>query len=151
MLARTTQYLEGDPDSLPALYLAGALSWLIPARKNQALSYFRAGFKEGREQGIALDVLMELFYRAGAEEIDAEESVRWLNDLAPRGTDPHAFLKWVQTWESLLGSDSPAYRALCGIAKVRTLQRLNKPIQELKSLATGLQIRPHPPLKKRPA
>lgn len=150
MLARTTQHLEGDPDSLPALYLAGALSWLIPARKNQALSYFRAGFKEGREQGIALDTLIGLFYRAGAE-IDAEEAVRWLNGLAPRGTDPHAFLKWVQTWESLLGSDSPAYRALHGIAKVRALHRLHKPIQELKSLAAGLQIRPNPTLKKRPA
>jgi ATP-dependent DNA helicase RecQ len=154
MLARATRHLEGDPDSLPALYLAGALSWQIPARKNQALSYFRAGFKEGRQQGIVLATLLGLFYHDGAE-IDAEEAVRWLNGLAPHKSDPGTLLNWVQTWEPLLGGDSAAYRALSGIAKVRVLHRLSGPLQKLKALATGLQVPPlpvpHPPLKKRPA
>ena len=146
MLARTTQHLEGDPDSLPALYLAGALSWQIPARQNQALGYFRAGFKEGRQQGLAQETLLELFYRAGAE-IDAEEAVRWLNDFITRFTTPVGLLKWVQRWELLLGRDSSAYRALSSIARVRALHRLSGPLQELKSLATKLQTprpeRPH--------
>ena len=58
MLARVTRHLEGDPTSLPALYLAGALSWQIPARQPQAFSYFRTGFKEGRQQGLALDTIV---------------------------------------------------------------------------------------------
>ncbi len=158
MLARATRHLEGDPTSLPALYLVGALSWQVPTRQNQALGYLRAGFKEGRQQGLTLDALLELFYRAGAE-IDAEDAVRWLNDLAPRTTDPGALLRWAQTLEPLLGSDSPAYRALYAIAKARALQRLSGPFQELKTLASGWPIPPtgtphqHPapslPLKKR--
>jgi hypothetical protein len=139
MLARATRHLEGDPTSLPALYLAGALSWQIPARQRQAFSYFRTGFEEGRRQGLTLDTLLVLFYRAGAE-IDAEEAVRWLNDLALRTTDPGVLLRRVQTWEPLLGSDSPAYRALYGIAKVRALHRLSGPLQQLKILATEWQI-----------
>ncbi len=141
MLARATRHLEGDPTSLPALYLAGALSWQIPARQRQAFSYFRTGFKEGRQQGLTLDTLLVLFYRAGAE-IDAEEAVRWLNDLNLCTTDPGALLRWIQTCEPLLGRDSPAYRALYGIAKVRTLRRLSDPLQQLKTLATKWQIPP---------
>ncbi len=107
---------------------------------------------------IALDTLLGLFYHDGAQ-IDAEDAVRWLNDLALRTTDPGALLRWVQTWEPLLGRDSPAYRALYGIAKARALHRLSGPLQQLKTLATGWQIPPtgtphqHPtpslPLKKR--
>lgn len=155
MLARATRHLEGDPNSLPALYLAGALSWLIPARQNQALSYFRAGFQEGRQQGIALDVLMELFYRDGAQ-IDAEEAVRWLNGLAPRTTDSSALLNWVQSWEPLLGSDSPAYRALATLARARTLQSLERPLWQFRQLAAGFQSPqahsnlPRPRLRLRP-
>ena len=138
-------HLEGDPNSLPALYLAGALSWQIPARQNQAMGYFRRGFQQGREQGLALDTLLTLFYRAGAA-VDAEEAVRWLNGLAPRTTDSSTLLNWVQTWEPLLGSDSPAYRALHGLAKVRALHhRLSGPLQELKSLANWIHSPPERP------
>ncbi len=146
MLARATRHLEGDPNSLPALYLAGALSWQIPARQNQALGYFRRGFAQGRAQGLALDTLLTLFYQPAAE-VDAEEAVRWLNDVIPRFKQPADLGRWVQAREPLLGRDSSAYRALSGIARVRALHRLSGPLQELKSLATELQTprpeRPH--------
>jgi ATP-dependent DNA helicase RecQ len=135
-LARATRHLEGDPTSLPALYLAGALSWRIPARQNQALGYFRTGFHQGHAQGLAQEILLGLFYRAGAE-IDPEEAVCWLNDIGSR-LAPHDFLKWVQSRELLLGCDSAAYRALSAIAKVRALGRLKGPLQELNVIAMSL-------------
>lgn len=145
MLARATRHLEGDPNALPALYLAGALSWRVPARQNQALSYFRTGFQQGRQQGLAQEILLVLFYGAGAE-VDAEEAVRWLNDIIPRFAQPADLLRWVRAWEPRLGRESPAYRALYGIAKVRVLHRLSGPLQELKSLASELQTpRPQQP------
>ena len=137
MLARTTQHLEGDPDSLPALYLAGALSWQIPSRQNQALGYFRRGFLQGRAQGLALDALLTLFYQPAAE-VDAEEAVRWLNDVIPPFKHPADLGRWVEEWEPLLGTASPGYRALAAIARVRVLHRLNGPLQELKTLTAAL-------------
>ena len=149
MLARATRHLEGDPNSVPALYLAGALSWRIPTRQNQAMSYLRAGFQQSHQQGMAQETLLELFYRAGAE-IDADEAVRWLNAIIPRFAQPADLLHWVQAWEPLLGRDSTAYRALYGIAKVRVLHRLSGPLKELKSLATGLQALPPAHSNRRP-
>ncbi len=152
MLARATRHLESDPNALPALYLAGALSWRIPARQNQALGYFRRGFQQGREQGLALDTLLTLFYRAGAEA-DADEATRWLNDVIPQFVQPSDVLHWVQDQESLLGAASPAYRALAAIARIRTLQRLRGPLQTLKSLtATVSAPSPaHPRRQPRPS
>ena len=151
MLARATRHLEGDPNSLPALYLAGALSWQIPARQNQSLNYFRAGFQEGQHQGFGEATLLGLFYRAGAE-VDANEAVRWLNNLLAPLTSPAALWSWLENREPLLGRDTPAWRALAGIAKVRALQGLSGPIQELKSLANWIHTppeRPHRTLRHR--
>ncbi|WP_295429007.1 RecQ family zinc-binding domain-containing protein [uncultured Thiodictyon sp.] len=135
-LARATRHLEGDPASLSALYLAGALSWRIPARQNQALGYFRAGFQQGHQQGVTQDILLGLFYRTGAE-IDPEEAVRWLNGIGSR-LAPNDFLTWVQSQELLLGCDSAAYRVLSAIAKVRALGCLKGPLRELNALAISL-------------
>ena len=148
MLARATRHLEGDPNSLPALYLAGALSWQIPARQNQAPSYFRRGFQQGRAQGLALDTLLTLFYQPAAE-VDAEEAVRWLNDVIPPFKHPADLGRWVEEREPLLGAASPGYRALAAIARIRVLHRLNKPIQELKSLADWIHTPPESPRRIR--
>jgi ATP-dependent DNA helicase RecQ len=149
MLARATRHLEGDPNSLPALYLAGALSWQIPARQNQALGYFRRGFQQGRAQGLALDALLTLFYQPAAV-VDAEEAVRWLNDVTPRFTNPADFGRWVQNLEPLLGAETPAWRALAAIAQIRALHRLSGPLQELKTLTAALTT-PRPDRPRRHA
>ena len=134
MLARATGHLEGDPNSIPALYLAGALSWRVPTRQNQALSYFRRGFLQGHQQSISHEVLLGLFYQGGAE-IDADEAVRWLNDVIPPFTQATEFRQWAQDLEPLLGARSPAWRALAALVRLRILQRLRDPLKELVAVA----------------
>lgn len=148
MLTRATRHLEGDPNALPALYLAGALSWRIPARQNQALGYFRRGFQQGRQQGLALDALLTLFYQPGTV-VDADDAVRWLNDVIPHFANPADFGRWVQAQEPLLGAESPGYRALAAMARLRVLHRLSGPLQELNTLTTALTTpRPDRPRRR---
>ncbi|NEQ28815.1 MAG: hypothetical protein F6K28_59665, partial [Microcoleus sp. SIO2G3] len=131
LLAYLEQYLEGRPTSLPALYLVGALT----GSPESALLYLKFGFEEGLRQQLSPEGLL-LFYREGCS-IDLNAASAWLTQSGS---------PWAEDWPFLMaeaadryGTDSPPYRSLRLLQRIRAIQQLSDRCMELTAPLAILQ------------